>query len=190
MPDSEWTVDSDDDGTRLDKFLAHPARLGSRARAAAAIDRGKVYVNDAVTDHAALRLSAGNAVRVWMDKPGTARRTVRAGKRGELDIVYEDDALVVVNKPAGFPRTVPRGSTPSRSCAHSKSWRYFRRTRALPDPPVRIPLRAQISRWLRLRGRHDFRKRRGRRSDFHNEATDDKKDHVFFVLFVGSVASL
>jgi 23S rRNA pseudouridine1911/1915/1917 synthase len=102
MPDSEWTVDSDDDGTRLDKFLAHPARLGSRARAAAAIDRGKVYVNDAVTDHAALRLSAGNAVRVWMDKPGTARRTVRAGKRGELDIVYEDDALVVVNKPAGM----------------------------------------------------------------------------------------
>ena len=106
MQESLWTVSRDNDGTRLDKFLAHPSRLGSRARAAVAIDRGRVYVNGAVAEHAAVRLTPGSKVRVWMDKPGSARRIVRSGRRGDLDIVYEDDALLVVNKPAGV-LTVP-----------------------------------------------------------------------------------
>lgn len=106
MQESLWTVTRDADGTRLDKFLAHSSRLGSRGRAAIAIARGKVYVNGAVAEHAAVRLTPGTEVRVWMDKPGSARRVVRSGRRGDLDIAYEDDALLVVNKPAGV-LTVP-----------------------------------------------------------------------------------
>src|SRR5438477_414050 len=45
MSDSQWTVGAGDAGVRLDKFLAAGGRLGSRPRAAAAIDRGKVFVN-------------------------------------------------------------------------------------------------------------------------------------------------
>ena len=44
MPD--WTVAAEDAGLRLDKFLAAPDRAGSRPRAATALDRGKVFVND------------------------------------------------------------------------------------------------------------------------------------------------
>ena len=102
MPQPEWTVAPEESGARLDKFLAHPTRLGSRGRAAAAIERGKVYVNgDESTATAATRLGRGDRVRVWMDKPGSARRAVRPGPRGELDIIHEDDELLVVNKPAG-----------------------------------------------------------------------------------------
>ena len=36
-----------DAGVRLDKFLAAPERLGSRGQAAAALERGKIYVNEA-----------------------------------------------------------------------------------------------------------------------------------------------
>ena len=36
-----------------------------------------------------------------MDKPGSAKRTVRAGPRGDLDIIHEDDQLLVLNKPPG-----------------------------------------------------------------------------------------
>jgi 23S rRNA pseudouridine1911/1915/1917 synthase len=106
MPDSGWTVTRTEGGTRLDKFLAHPSRLGSRARAAAAVDRGKVYVNGELATSAATRLVLDDAVRVWMDKPGTARRPTRPGVRGDLEIVYEDDMLLVINKPAGV-LTVP-----------------------------------------------------------------------------------
>ena len=104
MADSEWTVGEGEAGTRLDKFLAARSRLGSRARAFAAIERGKVFVNglEAAVAAAATKLAAGDIVRVWMDRPGSARRRARTDPHGELPIVYEDDELIVVNKPAGL----------------------------------------------------------------------------------------
>ena len=93
-----------DAGARLDKFLAAAGRLGSRARAAAALERGKVYVNgqEAALTDAARRLGAGDVVRLWMDRPGSARRRPRTGPVGPLEIVFEDDDLIVVDKPAGI----------------------------------------------------------------------------------------
>jgi 23S rRNA pseudouridine1911/1915/1917 synthase len=89
---------------RLDKFLASAERLGSRAKAVAALERGKIYVNEgevALAD-AARRLASGDVVRVWMDRPGSARRKPRTGPAGDIDVIFEDDFLLVVNKPAGM----------------------------------------------------------------------------------------
>lgn len=99
-----WTVDADAAGIRLDKFLAAEARLGSRTRAATAIQRGKVFLNDreAAPEDAAAKLAAGDRVRVWVDRPGTSRSGFRPRKAGELEILYEDESLLVVNKPAGL----------------------------------------------------------------------------------------
>jgi 23S rRNA pseudouridine1911/1915/1917 synthase len=104
MAADEWIVADADAGVRLDKFLAHDERLGSRGRAVAAIDRGKVFVNgvEAAAADAARRLASGDLVRAWLDRPGSAKRRPRLGRSGELDIVFEDDDLVVVNKPAGI----------------------------------------------------------------------------------------
>jgi 23S rRNA pseudouridine1911/1915/1917 synthase len=41
-------------------------------------------------------------VRLWIDRPGSARAPARTGQQSGLDVVYEDDALLVVNKPAGI----------------------------------------------------------------------------------------
>jgi 23S rRNA pseudouridine1911/1915/1917 synthase len=100
---AHWIAGEADAGVRLDKFLANPARLGSRGKSVAALERGKVYVNDdeaAIAD-AARRLAAGDVVRVWADRPGSAKRRPRVGPTGDLDVVYEDDALLVVSKPPG-----------------------------------------------------------------------------------------
>lgn len=88
---------------RLDKFLASPDRVGSRGKATAALERGKIFINghEAGSDDASRRLSAGDIVRFWVDRPGSSRRGPRVGTSGDLDVVYEDDAIVVVNKPAG-----------------------------------------------------------------------------------------
>jgi len=99
-----WIVTVDAAGMRLDKFLASPDRLGSRARAAAALERGKVYVNgaEASMSRASQLLARGDEVRVWMDRPGSAKARPRAGQFGDLLIVHEDDDLLVVNKPPGI----------------------------------------------------------------------------------------
>ncbi len=105
MSGTSWIVKAEDVGHRLDKFLAAADRLSSRGRATAALDRGKVFVNDVEVEmaDAGRRLVAGDRVRLWMDRPGSAhRRGARRTKPGELRIIYEDEVLIVVNKPAGL----------------------------------------------------------------------------------------
>jgi 23S rRNA pseudouridine1911/1915/1917 synthase len=105
---SSWTVSRGEAGLRLDKFLAAPGRLGSRGRVTAAIARGKILVNDADAGpaDAGSRLRGGDVVRVWMDRPGSSRPVRRPSRAGGVQILYEDDFLLVVNKPAGL-LTVP-----------------------------------------------------------------------------------
>lgn len=104
MSDSHWTIDEREAGGRLDRFLADPQRLGSRGRAVTALERGKILLNDheMTLREASRRLAAGDVVRVWIDRPGSAKRRPRVGSSGPLDIVFEDDHLIVVNKPAGL----------------------------------------------------------------------------------------
>ncbi len=99
----DWIVSDADAGSRLDKFLAADDRLGSRRRASVALDRAKVFVNDveAAPDAGHTRLAAGDRVRVWMDRPGSARRRTPV-RAGDLKILYEDDDLIVLDKPAGL----------------------------------------------------------------------------------------
>jgi 23S rRNA pseudouridine1911/1915/1917 synthase len=99
-----FTVGADEAGVRLDKFLAGGERLGSRSRAVAAIERGKVFVNDAEASSAdaAKRLSPRDRIRVWMDRPGSSKRRPAPHRAGDLNILYEDDDLIAVNKPPGL----------------------------------------------------------------------------------------
>ena len=99
----DWTVSDADAGVRLDKFLAAGNRLGSRRRASVALDRGKVFVNDieASPEAAATKLGRGDRVRVWMDRPGSAHSRTPS-RSGDLHILYEDEVLMVLDKPAGL----------------------------------------------------------------------------------------
>lgn len=99
----EWIVTTAEQGLRLDKFLAERERLGSRRRASVALDRGKVFINtvEMAKGSASVKLRAGDRIRVWMDRPGSSRRRA-AVRDGDLHIVFEDDTLIVVDKPAGL----------------------------------------------------------------------------------------
>jgi 23S rRNA pseudouridine1911/1915/1917 synthase len=100
----EWKVPADAAGLRLDKFLAAADRLRSRPRVASALLSGKIFLNgtEATRAEAGIRLKAGDVVRVWMDRPGSARKRLGAKKVGDLQILFEDDSLIVLNKPAGL----------------------------------------------------------------------------------------
>jgi 23S rRNA pseudouridine1911/1915/1917 synthase len=113
----DWTVSPSEAGTRLDRFLAASDRLTSRSKALAALERGKILLNGetATAKDAGRPLAAGDAIRLWMDRPGSARAVPRPFREGRLDVLYEDASLVVVNKPAGL-LAVPlqeKGNEPS-----------------------------------------------------------------------------
>jgi RluA family pseudouridine synthase len=141
-PETEWVVAENEAGVRLDKFLAAPGRLASRARAASALERRKVFVNGvevAIADAARL-LGAGDTIRLWIDRPGSAARSTRGARSrsGLLDIVFEDDALIVVNKPAGL-LSVPLARNPGAPSIFDVVEDYFRhRARRRPLPVHRI----------------------------------------------------
>ncbi|HLG56768.1 MAG TPA: RluA family pseudouridine synthase [Vicinamibacterales bacterium] len=100
----QWTVTADEQGLRLDQFLATPERIGSRGRVIAALERGKIFINDveASVAVAGSRVRQGDVVRVWMDRPGSSRRRHGTLESGDLQILYEDESLLVLNKPAGL----------------------------------------------------------------------------------------
>jgi 23S rRNA pseudouridine1911/1915/1917 synthase len=99
-----WRVGAEAVGVRLDKFLATAERLGSRGRVVTALDKGQVFINDeeATRAHAGSLLKLGDLVRLWRDRPGSARRRRGSTEAGDVEVLYEDDALLVVNKPAGL----------------------------------------------------------------------------------------
>jgi 23S rRNA pseudouridine1911/1915/1917 synthase len=105
---AEWVVDVEGAGQRLDKFLAAPGRIASRGRAARALDRGQVFLNDEELGAAGASrvLVAGDRVKLWLDRPGSAKRRTRPRRVEGCSLVFEDASLVVVDKPAGL-LTVP-----------------------------------------------------------------------------------
>ena len=136
---ARWIVSSDEQGIRLDRFLAAAERVGSRSRVRAALDRGQVFVNDveASGKDAAVSLTAGDAVRLWLDRPGSGKRR-SSFTAGGLQIVYEDETLLVVNKPAGL-LTVPLGrGTPSSSVYQLIAEHFGSRRRSTPFVVHRI----------------------------------------------------
>jgi 23S rRNA pseudouridine1911/1915/1917 synthase len=78
-----------------------------------------VFVNDAevLVKDAATRMTPGDVVRLWIDRPGSTKRRSGFDASG-LHILYEDESLLVVNKPAGL-LAVPLGRRKESASAYS-----------------------------------------------------------------------
>lgn len=101
------SVAAEDAGKRLDQFLA--TRLDvSRARVQQLIAEEKILVSGAPA-RASLKLHGGERITVL---GSAARPPLRAiAEEIPLDIVYEDDDLAVINKPAGMMVHAGAGAT-------------------------------------------------------------------------------
>jgi 23S rRNA pseudouridine1911/1915/1917 synthase len=94
----EFLVTPDDAGRRLDVFLTQQFPAFSRATIQRAIDAGHVRVDD-VACKSSLRLEPGHRIvvnQIEVARPGPAPQNI------PLSIVYEDEAIIVINKPAGM----------------------------------------------------------------------------------------
>ena len=90
-------VQPEDVGTRLDQFASKCADL-TRSAAARLIEEGAVTVNGkAVAKN--YKVAKGDAVEITLPEPEAAEALP---ENIPLDIVYEDDDIIVINKPVGM----------------------------------------------------------------------------------------
>lgn len=107
VPDTEaiaglkaFAVGEDAAGTRLDQWLAaHTAPELSRNRVQAIIRDGDVRIDGKVVQEPKTRLLAGMIVTLGMPEPEPAEPEAEAI---DLSILFEDDDLIVIDKPAGL----------------------------------------------------------------------------------------
>jgi 23S rRNA pseudouridine1911/1915/1917 synthase len=88
----------DEEGTRLDSFIATSIGEISRTRIQRAIEDGDVLVNDHQVK-SSYRLRSGDRLEIDLPEPPP---TNLLAEPIPLKILYEDDDLVVVDKPAGM----------------------------------------------------------------------------------------
>jgi len=89
---------ADKSGVRLDKYVSERCSELSRTQTQKIISSGYIKVNDCVAK-ASLSLSVGDRIRVII--PPTAP-TPLSPEAIPLSIIYEDDDLLVIDKPAGL----------------------------------------------------------------------------------------
>jgi len=117
MPDFPITLTTHPEaaGQRLDQYLAlQLSELNqtevSRARVQQLIDRGEVLVNGAPAK-ASLRLKGDSEEQITITGPPHALPLRAIAEEIALDIVFEDDDLAIVNKPAGMMVHAGAGAT-------------------------------------------------------------------------------
>src|SRR5215211_5685204 len=103
-PPFQFIADRGDARLRLDQVLVRRIRdfkHFSRTVARQWIESGAVAVDGRVISRAAVRVRAGAAILVSI--PGSAVRRERPQPEAvALEVLYEDESLIAVNKPAGM----------------------------------------------------------------------------------------
>ncbi len=84
---------------RVDKFMTEKLQHSSRNRIQKAADAGFVHVNERPVK-SNYKVRAGDVVTLMLDRP--RHDTSILPENIPLDIVYEDEDLMVINKPAGL----------------------------------------------------------------------------------------
>jgi 23S rRNA pseudouridine1911/1915/1917 synthase len=93
------TVDAGQALLRIDKFLANLLPHASRSRVQAATMAGSIRVND-LPVRSSYKVKPGDVVTILLEYP--KRELKLTPENIPLDIVYEDEELAVINKPAGM----------------------------------------------------------------------------------------
>ena len=96
----EFTLDEYDADERIDQVLSACLPDLSRTHIQKLIRDGKLTVNGIVCDVPRLKFPAGSVAVLTDDLPAVPLKA--EGEDIPLDVIYEDDVLLVINKPAGM----------------------------------------------------------------------------------------
>ncbi|MFU8844927.1 MAG: RluA family pseudouridine synthase [Bacteroidales bacterium] len=94
-----FEVDKGQGLLRIDKFLMDRIENASRSKIQAAANNGNILVNDSPVKPS-YKVKPGDLIRILMEQP--VRDIILIPEDIPLRVVYEDNDLIVVNKPAGM----------------------------------------------------------------------------------------
>ena len=94
-----FAVDKGQRPLRIDKYLMNFVENATRTKIQAAAKLGSIQVNGTVVK-SNYKVKPGDKIKVLFEYP--PHENLLLAENIDLDIVYEDDELVVVNKPAGM----------------------------------------------------------------------------------------
>jgi len=121
------TTDRGDVGQRLDLVLQRhlsDVSSASRTRIQKWIEGGLVTVNQTAVNRPSRRTASGDIVAVRL--PPSAQRAVMAPEDVPLQVIYEDEYLLAINKPAGMvvhpTYRHPRGTLMNALLWHARRW--------------------------------------------------------------------
>lgn len=115
-----FTVDPGQSLLRIDKFLSNRINKISRSKIQAAAEAGNIRVND-VPVKANYTVKPNDEISIVMEYPKRELKIIP--EEIPLDIVYEDDQLLVVNKPAGLVVHPGHGNY-SGTLVNALAWYY------------------------------------------------------------------
>lgn len=98
MTESIYTVENIDAGKRLDVYLSEVTQF-SRSHVLKLIESGKVTLSGAIPKKSGEKVTQGQIVRVELVPP---KEISLEPENIPIDIVYEDDDIIVVNKQRGL----------------------------------------------------------------------------------------
>lgn len=107
------------DGQRLDHYLVLHFPDFSRTLLKRAIDAGTVTVNRSPAK-ASYKVRSGDVLHIWLHEP---RHGIPVAEDIPLDVLYEDDVLALINKPADMVVHPARGNW-SGTLANALAWRF------------------------------------------------------------------
>src|SRR3989338_6359941 len=99
LPHLSFIVNQEHEGQRLDKFLAIKAQDLSRTRLQDLIQTGFVQINGVAMNDVALKVKEGQKIQINIPPVVEA---APVPQKIPLDIFYEDEDLIVLNKPTGL----------------------------------------------------------------------------------------
>lgn len=114
-----FTVSESETGTRLDAYLAAHINRWSRARLQRLIEAGDVLVNSK-PGKASYKVSANDEIEVELTPPPESNFTP---ENIPLEIVFEDDHIIVINKPPGLV-VHPAAGVPGGTLANGLAFHF------------------------------------------------------------------
>ncbi|MEW5801366.1 MAG: RluA family pseudouridine synthase [bacterium] len=96
----QFTIRPEDVRQRIDRFLSQRQDLDlSRSQIQRLLEAGQISVNGITMNKTGYSLREGDHIEVTLPEPKVTQAIPQAIP---LDIVYEDDSIIVVNKPSGM----------------------------------------------------------------------------------------
>jgi 23S rRNA pseudouridine1911/1915/1917 synthase len=114
-----FSISDENAGERLDAFLANHIEGWSRARLQQLIEDGEVLVNGRAIK-SSYKLRANDQIEVELTPSPVARFVA---EDIPIEVVFEDDELIVVNKPAGMV-VHPAAGVPSGTLANALAFHF------------------------------------------------------------------